>query len=59
MLASASRLIRPSLPRSDFSLAAAGIALKWSLSGTFIIAGAMVLLVTLSAAAHRPVLEID
>jgi MFS family permease len=42
-----------------FSLAAAGVAVKWSLPGTFIIAGAMVLLVTLLAAAHRPVREID
>ena len=42
-----------------FSLAAAGFALKWSLRGTFIIAGSMVLLVTLLAAAHRTVREID
>jgi MFS family permease len=42
-----------------FSLAAAGVAVKWSLPGTFIIAGGMVLLVTLLAAAHRPVREID
>jgi MFS family permease len=42
-----------------FSLAAAGIAVKWSLPGTFIIAGVMVLVVTLLAATHRPVREID
>jgi hypothetical protein len=42
-----------------FSLAAAGVALKWSLPGTFLIAGTMVLLVTLFATAHRPVREID
>jgi MFS family permease len=42
-----------------FSLAAAGVAVKWSLPGTFIIAGVMVLFVTLLAAAHRPVREID
>ena len=42
-----------------FSLAAAGVAVKWSLPGTFVIAGAMVLVVTLFAVAHRPVREID
>ena len=42
-----------------FSLAATGVAVKWSLPGTFIIAGVMVLLITLLAAAHRPVREID
>jgi hypothetical protein len=42
-----------------FSLAAAGVAMKWSLPGTFILAGAMVLVVTLMAAAHEPVREID
>jgi MFS family permease len=42
-----------------FSLAAAGVAVKWSLPGTFIIAGAMVLLVTLLAATLRQVREID
>ncbi len=42
-----------------FSLALAGFALKWSLPATFLIAGAMVLLVTLLAASHRPVREID
>jgi hypothetical protein len=41
------------------SLAAAGLALKWSLSGMFAIAGALVLLVTTFAATHRPVREID
>jgi hypothetical protein len=42
-----------------FSLAAAGVAVKWSVPGTFIVAGVMVLVVTLLAAAHRPVREID
>ncbi|HEY4675558.1 MAG TPA: MFS transporter [Candidatus Angelobacter sp.] len=41
------------------SFAAAGVALKWSLPGMFAIAGALVLLVTALAAAHRPVREID
>ena len=42
-----------------FSLAAAGFAIKWSLPGMFLVAAAMVLLVTMLAAAHRPVREID
>ena len=42
-----------------FSLAAAGVAVKWSVPGTFIVAGVLVLIVTLLAAAHRPVREID
>ena len=42
-----------------FSLAATGVAIKWSLPCTFIIAGVMVLFITLLAAAHRPVREID
>ncbi len=42
-----------------FSLAASGVSVKWSLPGTFILAGAMVLVVTLLAATHRPVREID
>lgn len=42
-----------------FSLAVAGLAIKWSLPGMFLVAGGMVLLVTLLAAAHRPVREID
>jgi hypothetical protein len=36
-----------------FSLAAAGAAVKWRLPGTFIIAGVMVLEVTLFAASHQ------
>jgi hypothetical protein len=52
-------LMFASIGLMPFSLAAAGVAVKWSLSGTFIIAGVMVLLVTLFAAAHRPVREID
>ncbi|MBV8898264.1 MAG: MFS transporter [Acidobacteriaceae bacterium] len=42
-----------------FSLAAAGLAIKWSLPGMFLTAGAMVVSVSLLAAAHRPVREID
>jgi hypothetical protein len=42
-----------------FSLAIAGVALKASISGTFLAAGAMVLLVILLAASHRAVREID
>jgi Transmembrane secretion effector len=41
------------------SMAIAGIAIKWSLPGMFLIGGSMVLLVTLLAATHRPVREID
>jgi MFS family permease len=41
------------------SLAIAGFAIKASLAGMFIVAGSMVLVVTLLAAAHRPVREID
>jgi hypothetical protein len=52
-------LMFASIGLMPFSLAAAGVAVKWSLPGTFIIAGAMVLLVTLLAAVHRPVREID
>jgi MFS family permease len=52
-------LMFASIGLMPFSLAAAGVAVKWSLPGTFFIAGVMVLLVTLLAAAHRPVREID
>ncbi len=52
-------LLFASVGLMPFSLAAAGVALKWSLPGTFLIAGVMVLLVTLFAATHRPVREID
>jgi Transmembrane secretion effector len=41
------------------SLGIAGIAIRWSLPGMFLVAGCMVLLVTLLAAARRPVREID
>ena len=41
------------------SLAIAGIAIGWSLPGMFLVAGCMVLLVTLLAAARRQVREID
>jgi MFS family permease len=52
-------LMFASIGLMPFSLAAAGVAVKWSLPGTFLIAGVMVLLVTLLAATHRPVREID
>jgi Transmembrane secretion effector len=52
-------LMFASIGLMPFSLAAAGVAVKWSLPGTFIIAGIMVLVVTLGAAAQRPVREID
>ena len=42
-----------------FSLAATGVAVKWSLPGTLLIGGVMVLLVNLLAATYRPVREID
>jgi len=42
-----------------FSLAIAGVALKASITGTFLSAGAMVLLVILLAASHRAVRAID
>jgi hypothetical protein len=42
-----------------FSLALAGIAIQWSLSGMFLVAGCMVLLVTMLATTRRPVREID
>ena len=42
-----------------FSLAIAGVALKASLTGTFLSAGTMILIVILLAASHRAVREID
>lgn len=42
-----------------FSLAVAGVALKASITGTFLCAGAMVFLVILLAASHRAVRAID
>jgi len=41
------------------SVAVAGVAVKWSLPGMFLAAGCLMLLVTLLAATHRPVREID
>ena len=41
------------------SMAIAGIAITWSLPGMFLLGGGMVLLVSLLAAMHRPVREID
>jgi hypothetical protein len=42
-----------------FSLAAAGAAIQWSVRGMFAVAGAAVLVVTIAAAMHRPVREIE
>lgn len=42
-----------------FSLALAGVALKASVVGTFLCAGAMVLLIIVFAASHRAVRAID
>jgi MFS family permease len=44
---------------TPISMALAGIVIKWSLVGMFLMGGSMVLLVTLLAAMHRPVREID
>jgi hypothetical protein len=52
-------LMFSSIGLMPFSLAIAGFAIKASLAGMFVVAGSMVLLVTLLAAAHRPVREID
>ncbi len=41
------------------SLAIAGVALNWSLNGMFVTAGVLMLAVTLLAALHQPVREID
>jgi len=52
-------LMFASLGLMPLSLAAAGIAIQWSLSGMFAGAGVMVLVVTCIAALQRPVREID
>lgn len=44
---------------APISVAIAGVAVKWSLAGMFAGTGCLMLLVTLLAAAHRPVREID
>ena len=41
------------------SLAAAGVAVQWSMRGMFVGAGALVLVVTFIAALQRPLREID
>jgi MFS family permease len=41
------------------SLAIAGVAVNWSLTGMFVTAGSLMLAVTLLAGLHRPVREID
>ena len=52
-------LMFASLGLMPLSLAAAGIAVQWSLRGMFGGAGALVLLVTVIAALQPPVREID
>ena len=52
-------LMFSSLGLMPVSLAVAGLAIKISLAGMFLVAGAMVLVVTGLAALHRPVREID
>jgi hypothetical protein len=52
-------LMFASLGLMPLSLAAAGVAVQWSLSGMFTGAGVMVLVVTCIAALQRPVREID
>jgi MFS family permease len=52
-------LMFSSLGLMPISLAVAGVAIQVSLKGMFVVAGATVLLVTLLAAMHRTVREID
>jgi MFS family permease len=52
-------LMFASLGLMPLSLAAAGVAVQWSLRGTFAGAGALVLVVACIAALQRPVREID
>jgi MFS family permease len=52
-------LMFASLGLAPLSLAAAGVAVQWSLRGMFAGAGALVIVVTFIAALHRPVREID
>jgi len=52
-------LMFASLGLMPLSLAAAGVAVQWSLPGMFAGAGALVLVVTFVAALQRPVREID
>lgn len=52
-------LMSSSLGLMPISLAVAGVAIQASLAGMFLVAGAMVLVVTGLAAMHRPVREID
>jgi hypothetical protein len=52
-------LMFASLGLMPLSLAAAGFAVQWSLSGMFAGAGALVLVVAFIAALQRPVREID
>jgi MFS family permease len=52
-------LMFASLGLMPLSLAAAGVAVQWSLRGMFAAAGALVLVVTFVAAMQRPVHEID
>ena len=52
-------LMFASVGLTPLSLAISGVALRVSVSGTFVSAGAMVLLVTLVAASHRAIRAID
>jgi hypothetical protein len=52
-------LMFASVGLTPLSLALAGVAMKASIAGTFVCAGAIVLLVTLLAASHRAVRAID
>jgi MFS family permease len=52
-------LMFSSLGLMPLSLAAAGVAVQWSLPGMFVGAGALVLVVAFIAALQRPVREID
>jgi hypothetical protein len=52
-------LMFSSLGLMPLSLAAAGVAVQWSLPGMFVGAGALVLVVAFIAAFQRPVREID
>jgi len=52
-------LMFASLGLMPLSLAATGVAVQWSLRGTFAGAGALVLVVAFIAALQRPVREIN
>jgi MFS family permease len=52
-------LIFAAVGLAPFSLAAAGVAIQWSLPGMFAVAGAAVVVVTLVAVTQRPVRQIE